>query len=385
MNQSSMVNSTTNKSGLNPALAAALASLEVPIDRELARYRRTRMGINVQKPSNAGSYLSPQTLNLPQYSPTTDTQGGLLVNQTPLENPPVTNPKLEDFNLGVDSESPNLQNPLPSSNLASSIVPTVRNQPNLSPGNQQMSPPDDYLESSEALLRSLTDEEKSTTKASSSNDSLLSPLGIGSMLLLLLASLTLGYVVFNPSSSGESGFNLGRLFFRESSPMGEENTTQVINGATGETSAQVKPLAKYPNLAVKEFPEVRNPSDIVGLRPRTEPTPTPVITPPPLVTPDVQLLPQLEPVPVDVPPSPPAEDVVNTNGEIQPSADGFYYVVMDNQGDGALSDAQKIVPDAYLSPGRTLIYLAAVRTPEAAQERVQELQSQGIKARIQQP
>ncbi|MEA5580950.1 hypothetical protein VB620_06300 [Nodularia harveyana UHCC-0300] len=386
MNQNSLVNSTTksSKSGLKPGLAAALASLELPIDQELARYRRTRLGVKIQNQSLMENYVGSQTVDLPEHKPTeventtnTQTQAGFIFNETPKDNPAPTQETVEDLNLA--SESVHTEIPQSATNFTSSIVPAIRDEENLTPSEDTLAP-DDYLESSEALLRSLTDEEESTPQPSNSYDSLLSPLGLGSMLLLLVASLTLGYVVFNPNAEGWSQFNVGRLFSRESSPT-------AIDDTPSETETKLTPIAKYPNLAAKEFPEVRNPSDIVGLQPKSQPTPSPVITQPP-----VQLLPQLQPVPVDVAPSSTAESMVeegrnpvNTNGEILPSADGFYYVVMDNRGDRALSDAQKIVPDAYLSPGETLIYLAAVKTPEAAEARVKELNSQGLKARIQQP
>lgn len=401
MNANNVINSPkSSQSGLKPPLAAALASLEVPIEQELARYRRTRMGIKIQNQSYSGSHLSSQTLDLPEYQPpeekvteSPDTQGVLLVNESGENHPAPTNDNLDDSLLLSDSESIKTQIPESATNSASSIVPARLEQQNLTPTNADSSSPDDYLESSEALLRSLTDEEEPPTPPRNSHDNLLSPVGIGSMLLLLLASLTLGYVVLNPNSP-ESSFNLARFFSRESSPMNGENTTEVTDNTAVKEQPEIRPIAKYPNLAAREFPQVRSPGDVVGLQPQPRPTPTPVFTPPPVVTPNVELLPQqLEPlVPADVPPTLPAPEAaeesttaVNSNAELKPSADGFYYVVMDNQGDSALSDARKVVPDAYLSPERTVIYLAALKTPEAAQERIKQLQSQGLKARILQP
>ncbi|KZL49802.1 hypothetical protein A2T98_11120 [Nodularia spumigena CENA596] len=409
MNQNPLIEAGTKSSktsGLKPQLAAALASLEVPIDQELARYRRTRIGVKIQNQSRLGSYISSPSPDLPNHPGTeaeiTPTLGNnhtdiqpTYTDETPEENPVTTNAKLDYFHLLSHSESIKTQIPQSSTNSASSIVPAVVDadlNEDLAPVNEHPSQPDDYLESSEALLRSLTDEEQSPEEPRNSNDSLLSPLGIGSMLLLLVASLCVGYVVFNPHAQDWSGFNLAGLFSPDSSPNGGENTTEVVNNTPGEAEPQLTPIPKYPNLAAKEFPEVRNPNDVVGLQPKPKPTPSPMITQPPM-TPDVQLLPQLQAViPVDVPPSSTAKTLVektttpvNGNAQITPAADGFYHIVMDNQGDRALSNAQKIVPDAYLSPGETLIYLAAVKTPEAAQQRVQQLKSQGIKARIQQP
>ena len=50
MNNNPLVNSANSSaktSGLKPALATVLASLEVQLDQELARYRRTRIGSRV--------------------------------------------------------------------------------------------------------------------------------------------------------------------------------------------------------------------------------------------------------------------------------------------------------------------------------------------------
>ncbi|TVP61847.1 MAG: hypothetical protein EA343_13180 [Nodularia sp. (in: Bacteria)] len=379
-------------SGLKPPLAAALASLEVPIDQELARYRRTRIGVRIQNQSRMGSYISTQSPDLldhpateSEITPTVEdnnilTTPAFIPNENPQENPAPTNAKLDDFNLLSNSESIKTQIPQSSTNSASGIVPVVvdadQNEP---PASDYPSQSDDYLESSEALLRSLTDEQQSTDQQSNSNDSLLSPLGIGSMLLLLVASLTLGYVVLNPNSPGWSGFNLARLFATDSSLNNAENPEKVESNTQPQTQPTLTSLPRYPNLAAKEFPEVRNPTDVVGLQPRVKPTPSPMITP------DMQLLPRLQPIP------PTAETLseettipLNANAELKPAADGFYHIVTDNQGDRALSNAQKVVPDAYLSPQQTLIYLGAAKTQDAAQQKLQKLQSQGIKARIQQ-
>ncbi|MEA5513626.1 hypothetical protein [Nodularia sp. UHCC 0506] len=372
-------------SGLKPPLAAALASLEVPIDQELARYRRTRIGVRIQNQSPMGSDIGSQSSDLPDHQATGGkiTPTAFILNGTSEANSAPNSP--DYFNLISDSESINSHIPPSATNSSSSIVPAVVDGDK----NDHSSQPDDYLESSEALLQSLTDAEQSTELPSHPNDNFLSPLGIGSMLLLLVASLTLGYVVLNPNSQGWSPFNVGRWFQTNSSPNSAENIEEVENNT--QPRLELKPIPKYPNLAAKEFPEVRKPTDVVGLKPKVQATPSPTITQPPVMTPETELLPLPTIPPVDLPPTSTAEPLSeetttppDTNAELKPGADGFYHIVMDNQGDRALSNAQKIVPDAYLSPAQTLIYLAAVKTQAAAEQRVQELQSQGLKARIQQ-
>ncbi|MCG6138612.1 MAG: hypothetical protein MET45_29025 [Nostoc sp. LLA-1] len=407
MSQHPLIDSGTSSSpssGLKPALAAALASLEVPLDQELARYRRTRIALRIPNQYREGNYISQSqdltdtTATEEQNSPyvgevNSHTPAGFVFNESPQET--AKTEELNHLNLSANTESINTQIPQSSVNSGSSIVPAIaktNSSENLAQTNDTPSQPDDYLESSEALLRSLTDEQQQPVqKPSHSNDSLLSPLGIGSMLLLLVASLTLGYIVFNPNSQDWPEFNFGRLF--NSDPSASTDSTEAVGNSTQPVQPELTPIPKYPNLAAQEFPEVRDPTDIVGLQPKVQPTVTPQPPPQPVVPPVVESLPELQPAPpVNLPaiptvqPSPETTPTPPTsNTELKPAADGFYHVVMDNQGDGALTAARKVVPDAYLSPGQTVIYLGSVKTPEAAKQRVQELQSQGLKARIQQP
>ena len=262
------------------------------------------------------------------------------------------------------------------------VLKTTENE-TLLQANETNTQPDDYLESSEALLRSLTDEQPQTTKPSNSDDSLLSPLGIGSMLLLLVASLTLGYVVFNPK--GLPQLNFSKLFNNNTS--NPKNTEDVGNNSQPQTQPE-KTYPKYPNLAAKEFPEVKNPEDVVNLQPKIQPSPiallNPIVAQTPVISSLAAPLSQVQPLtPLDLPS--PTTTPPNANVEITPAADGSYHLVMDNQGDRTLAAARQVVPDAYLSKDNTLIYLGVLKTKQEAQQRLQQLQAKGIKARVQQP
>ncbi|MFN6486408.1 MULTISPECIES: hypothetical protein [unclassified Nostoc] len=436
--------------GLKPALAAALASLEVPLDQELARYRRTRTGL-ASNQSRVASYMSNQSqaltaipttsgttqssvteikANVPPVSIPVNHQGtpasvtakidlpaASSVAVNPEINPAPTKAKTEELNnLNVPSTSNSVkrqtQLPPPPPNFSSSIVPAVvkdTKSENLLQADDTPKHPNDYLESSEALLRSLTEEQPEIKKPSNSSDSLLSPLGIGSMLLLLVASLTLGYVVFNPKSLPQ--WNLGKLFNGNSSPA-PENTEEVGSNVQPQIQPPSTSIPKYPNLAAQEFPEVRDPNDVVGLKPKAQPTlsvvPNPVVPQNPanpqaaLPAPNTALKPTnpiaLAPVPtlqtlppLNLPPtstaktSPkPIANSAKPNAEIKPGTDGFYHVVIDNKG-AAFASARQVVPDAYLSPNKELIYLGAFKTKEQVRQQMQLLQARGIKARVQQP
>lgn len=449
MTQNSLNDSGTQSSktpGLKPALAAALASLEVPLDQELARYRRTRTGLVASKQPRVATYMSSQSQPLtaipttsgttqssvtvikPNVSPTSvpvnlqgtsapatakidvPTTSSLAVN--PQKNPASATAKTEELNnLNVPSISDyaktQTQLPPPPPNFSSSIVPVIikdTKSQNLLEPDDTPKHPDDYLESSEALLRSLTEEQLETKKPSNSSDSLLSPLGIGSMLLLLVASLTLGYVVFNPKSLPEWNLGLGKLFNGNSSPA-PENTQEVGSNVQPQIQPPTTSIPKYPNLAAQEFPEVRDPNDVVGLKPKVQPTlevvPNPVVPQNPanpqsaLPDPNTALkptnpialapVPTVQPLPpLNLPPTLTAKTSPKPDAEIKPATDGLYHVVIDNK-DAAFASARQVIPDAYLSPNKELVYLGAFKTKEQVEQHLKLLQARGIKARVQQP
>lgn len=416
---------------LKPALAAALASLEVQLDQELARYRRTRTvyrtltqprvesstsskpqqltvfsTIGGKKPTVEESLSSNQkkfgavTTNTPDTTALqreeqmvphkTNIPPSASAPETPQEIP--DQPKTEELhNLKIPSTSVGAKTqttPVPNS---TSIVPAVvENRTSENPT------PDDFLESSEALLRSLTEEQPNTQRRTNSSDSLLSPLGIGSMLLLLLASLTLGFIVFNPTWLPH--FSLDGWLKPKTSDKAENTEESGNNTKTGLLQPQLTPIPKYPNLAESEFPEVRDPNDVVGLKPKAIPTlkasPYPVATQNPTnpATTAIQQQPVAPPInspPISTPTTPyqssqsPDKRQQQPDAQLKLSRDGYYHIVTENQGARVFASARKVVPDAYLSTDGKLIYLGAVKNKDKAQQRLQQLQANGIKARIQ--
>ncbi|MBP5975704.1 hypothetical protein HW132_23945 [Brasilonema sp. CT11] len=402
MSQNPLIDTTSSGTqssktiGLKPPLAAALASLEVQLDQELARYRRTRIGYRT--PSQSGASISPSnkfqpltamsttggntklsaednlkesfrkygltigkthTSNtllqeesiLPQTEinpakPTVQTQDQVSASDTifdallaPETSQPLTSASSKThLQSNVDSIPTNSAEAQISTASNAIVVQTQIQEPsqsqreNVSNSQQNTSKePNDYLESSEALLRSLVEEEPKTQAPKNSKNSLLSPLGIGSMLLLFLGSLTLGYIVFNFQSLPQVTFN--RLF--------SQNTPKTAQ-KTSESHKNVKTVAQptftpIPNLGQNSTP---NSKATTSQKPDTE---------------------------------------------IKPSADGFYHVIIDNQGDRAFASARQVVRDAYLSPDGKIIYLGALKKKQEAQSLLKELQAQGINAKIQQP
>lgn len=399
--------------GLKPQLAAALSCLEVQLDQELARYRRTRTGYNIPNQSRVSSNApQPQqtalapldgvfAAGIASKKPISTLTSLVQQEQTVLQpNTPSASVEVETPQSMPAATTVNTELPKPPkvevidktdtpSSANASIVPAVVKSDqteNTASDDTPKPPPDDYLESSEALLRSLTEEQPQKRKPSNS-DNLLSPLGIGSMLLLLVASLTLGYVIFNPKSLSVFGF--GGKSQPNSPPTA--STTNVKNTEKAKPETPSTPIPKYPNLATDEFPEVNDPNDVVGLKPKPKPTPTAIPSPvaaiipanPPAAAPiqQAQPLPGQKPTPKAT--TSPKPELPLT--EVKPSADGFYHIVTENQGASAFASARQVIPDAYLSPDGKFIYLGALKTKEQVKQQMQLLQSKGIKARVEQP
>ena len=391
MNQNPLIDSTKSSQtpGLNPALTKALASLEVQLDQELTRYRRTRKTSRQQTSGSVQSYNRQRKtallndIQLPAVPPITPVKNPFLTTKTEAMNFP------QEFAISDIEENPTPPN---SAKSSSSIVLTKIQPPEnqtLLSTNDPPKQPDDYLKSSEALLRSLTAEKTQTPNSPNSpnfRNSVLSPIGIGSMLLLLLTSLTLGYIVLNPKNLPK--LNFSNLSNSNSSPTAE-NTEVIKNNSQLIIEPKIATIAKYPNLATQEFRQVRDPKDIVDLTPKVKPipqiTPTPLAIQPP-ITP-ISPLPTLSPLP-RILPTPLAEPTATSSplaADVKPSANGYYYIIADNQGDQDLTAARQVVPDAYLSPNQKFIYLGALKTKDEIKRRLQQLETKGIKGRLQQP
>ena len=422
---------TSKPSNLKPALSAALGSLEVKLDEELARYRRTRISRRTPIQKSLGSLIAaqPQAQNFitagdskNQQSLTGEQAVAYIKQQqanssqsqikTPPPPPPVpeTSPGVAQ-NQEMKQESKQISTPeeqkIPhntattqaqiqpeSSQNQSSIVKADMNQntqnENLpaSAGNDNTKQPDDYLESSEALLRSLAEEQPSSKKPTdNNNDSLLSPLSIGSMLLLLLSSMTFGYIVFNLDNLPSLTF--GGLFQRNKQVELSENTENTSDSQSAES--ELKLIPKNPNLASDALPNINNIDDVAGAKPKATPTqaakPTGVVTSP--NTSPTTTVEQMSPTVAENTPATPVSQSETAQApqnldEIKPSNGGFYNVIVDNT-DDTLSKVRKVVTDAYLSPEGKYIYLGAFKSKQRVKKHLEFLKENGIIARVEQP
>lgn len=423
---------------LHPVLQAALENLDVQLEEELTRYRRQQrlQSHSVRRTPGFAGAKSPQSsadLQLPQFAavpiaasapdsgePIAEPETAVAVPMSATAIAPESILQGETSALAVPSAEP--AQPVPEANLAarspqSPIVPAAV--------------PDDYFASSEELLRSIA-EEAPEERAVQSNllETLLTPLGIGSLLLLLLSTATLGYLVMNPASLG---------FFAAQKPAPNAGSANPARPAAPEA---IEPPA--PNLAAKEFVELNldtlstipKPSPAVPSKPSPSPSPQTASKPlEPLVPPATSLsplpevrvpaqpaivapansrsaasgrstaaepAPSYEPVqssPTAARPATAAPAGLGSGSEPAPrsesrtpavaaSSSAFprpnYLVVTPYRSDADLNQVQQTVPDAYVrnfSDGAT-VQMGAFSDESKAEELVQELQQQGIQAEV---
>lgn len=434
MSQQPSVESSTRSSpvpSINPALRATLGCLDVQLEEELARYRRQRVGHPAPPVQGLGRYPVRKAIDLVS-SGTGDSPA-----PTPAKPQPATPPSpqpvatgqspegvsfplhsAEQFtqteqwdsaaSLAIVTTSDSAEDSLEVDSSADFFVPANQQPPESEFGHAATtnSAPDSYLESSEQLLRSLADQEVSDRIEPTFLDSLLTPLGIGSLLLLLVSTLTLGYVVTNPSTLSHLGLD---RYWKSRTPTAAQNPSQ----ATPTPSTPAETLPSGPNLASDEFVDLNldnlrtlkstpTPSSVPQLKPSPSsqvpnPVPLPTSTPsdPSLesnaltspterssVVPPLPTVPT--PSPVGIQPTPgqtPTPEVTPSN----PNPQGFYYVVAQYNGEPSLERVRQIIPDAYVVPEGNRIQLGAFSKKSQAQSLVTELQQQGITAEVYQP
>ncbi len=180
----------------SPLVQQAVSSLMLSLDDELLRYRQSRSG---QAPKGLGSTIKfRQAARKPiklmavnQAAAATAPKTG--ASTLAVAPPPPVSPQMQAI-LGHQAQ-PTTQAYIPK---------TTVHRTQLSHGGTlttYRAMPEDYLESSEALLGSLPqDEANELDEGSSLTRQLISPLGIGALLLLLVGSASFGYLVTSPQA-----------------------------------------------------------------------------------------------------------------------------------------------------------------------------------------
>lgn len=244
-------------------------------------------------------------------------------------------------------------------------------------------PPDDYLESSEHLLKSLKREEAKVEVERGFLQSLSTPFGIGSMLTLLVSSAMLGYVIMNPAIVSGLWQNL---------------STQEVAETTSESNSSESPTGlteNSPRLDRDEFSELGLDS-LSTLRTKPTPIPTVAASPTPTPTPGAPAA-LVAPTPSTSPsPTAAAQSAVSAGSSVllpsvsvskspattAPENNAYQYKVeAPFTGDQSLAAARQVVPDAFVRPDGK-IQLAAFGDQAEAQRKAQELKNLGLAAEV---
>lgn len=384
-----MTQSTFDRASLHPVLEASLSSLDLSLESELARYRRLRPQPKRSQPQLRSERLQPLELfeagRTPPVvippSPATDTPS------------PVSEP--------IAAESPASGEASPEVMEVSSIVhqPVPEGQGFATTGHE---PPQDYLESSEQLLRSLGLEDPEAKDDNSVKNSLFTPLGIGSILVLLVASALVGSALID--SEGFSYLSLDRLGIgKQNQPTSSNDPTPVVEPIETQPTLNPSPGISTPNLATGEFEAL----DLQTLPTLPVESPTPAIAPStsqpqtnattsPLAPNSVQdltsalLPPALRPQavePVEPSANPAPEAVEPPAPAPAPTNKNMYYVMADYTGGNTFTTALSLVPDAYLVklPQGVHIQMAAFPQETQAKQFAKELQDKGFTATVYHP
>ncbi len=232
---------------IHPKLQRALDCLDIRLDDELTRYRRQRVpqrgtvqvGHSLssiiappkQKQIKAamlslGAASSPQLVGAHSVSKAfSQDQGVEDLNVNASES----STELARLALDLDLDSGAEHGALSPSETTQEPDPDLDDPSELRRANradltETNAPPEDYLESSEELLQSLSREESQVEVERSFLESLVTPLGVGSMLVLLLSSAMFGYVIMNPASLR----NIGSIFAKRETPAIRQTTTNPV-------------------------------------------------------------------------------------------------------------------------------------------------------------
>ncbi len=250
MRQSSTITSSTAcVQSLHPLLQRAFACSDIQLDEELARYRRQKaLGKATYSPRPAAYRKAPKSLD-----PISDVP---MPESFACPQPVASNTDLAleksaaavALNLAI-AALPNRADLSTAANVSELKELAAQYAAQVASGAESVLDevsPDYYLESSE-LLRSLASEEAEVKAEQSFFESLLTPLGMGSMLLLLLSSAMFGFLVMNPTS-------ISRFFDSKEIQTAANSLGSSVSAPNNSITGMAN--APQPNLASREFPDL---------------------------------------------------------------------------------------------------------------------------------
>ena len=354
------------------ALAAALGSLDVNLEDELIRYRRhcagepppPPRGLERDRPHPPLDLISVTAPITAKTSPplpklTRESHEAIASDkEKPTAEKLVETPQLETPSTALSPKQVSLEQVTDSAiakanpEKASLVLLAQQSKTaNLANSTTEPKDPEDYLKSSEELLKSLEDDDE-TSGDRHWSQSLLTPLGIGLMLLVVTGCVAVGLLLANPSM-------VRHLF-----PNGSFNAQTPATDKNPTPPSPTAGIPQTPNLADREFTPIT--LDTLSTL-ETNPSPIPV---------------PLQPTPKsEFQPSDPS------TSQEQPTENQYFYVVTPYDL-ATLEQVRQIIPDAYIRydlPQGTQIQLGAFQEEYRANALAEELQSQGIAAAVYQP
>ena len=249
-----------NPTPTNSEKSSSILNIEIPSPQHQTLEQPTSTA--------TGSAISKITGNITTPNTSLDVKNLTILKEKPIckdtprstvnHSPELVKPKKENNPTPTNSEK--------SSSIVNTTIQSTQHQ---TPLPTPIPKQPDNLEPSEALLIGQESQNPKTFTTSSFRNFVLSPLGIGSMLSLLLTTLTFGYLVLN---SKNLPFDFSNLF-NSNSPRTTKNTELINHNSQSTTKPKTTLIPKYPNLATQEFRQLRDTKDIVDLTPKVKPTP----------------------------------------------------------------------------------------------------------------
>lgn len=366
-------------------LQNALGSLELDLEAELRRYRRHR---SVEFPAQ----VNPQGLDGWQHSPE---EASVEVE--------ATNPQQEVYSYESVS-LPTPESPANRSPEVERVLEMIRNpdataDPHglLNLDDQQL-PPEDYLDSSEELLKSVavdpqsSQPQKWTRPLTPTRIALISAGVIGGALLLAIAVVNIFDKSPQPSPTAAN-------------PVAADNGTPEATGSATEPTTVNLASQEFLDLSLDNLsivPPTETPTTAQPAPTVTVPVVTPqpaapetVVTPQPLATPTGRenlaaalLPPSLRPQPITPFPVTPQVAATAPSNEIMVTPDGlkvgYYYVIFRDTNPKSVGKARELVKDAFVRnfPVGRAVQMAEVNSLANAQALVQKFNNGQVATEI---
>ena len=442
-------NPHVNQETLNPVLQKALGCLDIDLELELVRYRRHKSG-----KSNLGFGFFPyQNRQSIEFNSSTESQNsmGVETQSAPHNIPSYQSPSNmeQEISFKIDNENNfnyetetigNINNPIAETTPLQIDKPSpfinLTHQQNQKTHQQ----PEDYLASSEQLLRSLEEEEEIEEEEieEEKKAGLFSPLGIGIILLVLMSSATAGFfLIKNPQLVKSLGLSnilptinqtKGQNSAVNKQPTNNNNLPPVSNINKSKLNNIPVPLTNGPNLAAGEFKKEIDLNSLSSLKPKpvnnnyvvTQPSTIPTfsgtnppaipqipnrgvgnpnivnpgqssnlakaVLPPSLQPGSIYNTAVIKPVPnISNVPVKPGQKPANKTAKVAPKK--VYFVLTNYDSEQTFQIAKKIMGNVFVRqfPDGKKIQIASVAQKQDAQSLVQELKRQGISAWIYNP